>query len=400
MRFVLSAAVVLCLASLFSAPAQAAPHQLSGSIASLKTQVGSPLITVQAERRRVRRFLRDLGFEILDFVERTPPEMFLEVCKGDKKYLVMFTDAGRYFGSRYLGECVREQDDEVATLRQIRRDLRSRGYRQVRFTDRTPPSRIAEACRRNRSFELRINAEGRIVKRQCIGRCQSPPVDEDGDDDDQAGDGNSSGSARELRRAMRKQGYRQIRFVRHNSDESTIRACHGIRRFHITLANEEINARRTIGFCDINEDDVEWVPPRPVQDVDPDSDENLSPETCQQVLDWLQYRTPILFEVSSDRLKDESLPLLRVIARNVDRCPGTQLHIEGHTDDAGSSNRNRELSEKRAIAVQKYLSERDTPASRLRARGYGEDHPIVPNTTDEDRARNRRIDFVLEWDRR
>jgi len=48
-----------------------------------------------------------------------------------------------------------------------------------------------------------------------------------------------------------------------------------------------IEARRAIGFCDIRDDGVEWVPPRPARDVDPESNSRLKPETCQEV--WTGY---------------------------------------------------------------------------------------------------------------
>ena len=65
--------------------------------------------------------------------------------------------------------------------------------------------------------------------------------------------------------------------------------------------------------------------------------------------------------------------------------------IEGHCDIVGSDEYNQKLSEARAKAVMDFLVGKGVDAGRLAAKGYGMDKPIAPNTTDEGRAKNRRV---------
>ena len=77
-------------------------------------------------------------------------------------------------------------------------------------------------------------------------------------------------------------------------------------------------------------------------------------------------------------------------------CPQTRVAVEGHTDDQGRIENNLELSQRRAEAVMQFFVSRGISLSRLSARGYGEERPLVENNTAADRARNRRIEFVFE----
>ncbi len=78
------------------------------------------------------------------------------------------------------------------------------------------------------------------------------------------------------------------------------------------------------------------------------------------------------------------------------QCPAAAFEISGHTDDIGSASKNRWLSRRRAWSVANYLVAAGIRESRLTAVGYGEDKPLVPNDTDENRAKNRRIEFNLK----
>ncbi len=71
------------------------------------------------------------------------------------------------------------------------------------------------------------------------------------------------------------------------------------------------------------------------------------------------------------------------------------VEIQGHTDDQGDDQYNAILSQRRAESVQAGLVQRSVDAARLRARGYGELRPLVLATTDEARARNRRVEFRI-----
>jgi OOP family OmpA-OmpF porin len=71
--------------------------------------------------------------------------------------------------------------------------------------------------------------------------------------------------------------------------------------------------------------------------------------------------------------------------------------VEGHTDDVGSEEYNRELSRERAQSVHRYLLGQGVPPERLDAVvGYGESRPVASNDTSEGRQRNRRVEIVFE----
>ena len=72
-----------------------------------------------------------------------------------------------------------------------------------------------------------------------------------------------------------------------------------------------------------------------------------------------------------------------------------QIEISGHTDNEGSDTYNQKLSEGRAAAVVNYLASQGIKPERMLAVGYGESRPIDTNQTDEGRAQNRRVEFML-----
>jgi len=102
------------------------------------------------------------------------------------------------------------------------------------------------------------------------------------------------------------------------------------------------------------------------------------------------------FASGSSDITNEHVPLLEKVEQILAMFPDRKMLVEGHTDDLGDKTTNMRLSEKRAYAVMQYIRERlSIPADRISAMGYGPDKPIGTNTTDEGRAKNRRIDIVI-----
>ena len=77
------------------------------------------------------------------------------------------------------------------------------------------------------------------------------------------------------------------------------------------------------------------------------------------------------------------------------RCPSASIEIAGHTDGDGGDAFNQTLSEKRAQAVMDYLVKAGLPADHFTATGYGSTKPVASNDTEEGKAQNRRIEFVV-----
>jgi outer membrane protein OmpA-like peptidoglycan-associated protein len=71
------------------------------------------------------------------------------------------------------------------------------------------------------------------------------------------------------------------------------------------------------------------------------------------------------------------------------------LEVGAYTDDVGTDQYNLELSQKRALSVKSYLVEKGAKSEQLATKGYGEKAPIVPNSTEANRAMNRRVEFKI-----
>ncbi len=104
----------------------------------------------------------------------------------------------------------------------------------------------------------------------------------------------------------------------------------------------------------------------------------------------------ILYATNSYALTEKSKFILRGFARFLKENPTIKVAIQGHTDDVGDDNQNLVLSDNRAKGVRDYLISLGINGSRLSAKGYGETQPKVENVSDENRAKNRRTDFVIE----
>lgn len=127
-------------------------------------------------------------------------------------------------------------------------------------------------------------------------------------------------------------------------------------------------------------------------------DEDGCPDEGRVVVeaDRIQILDKIYFDYDKATIKDVSYPLLDEIATVIKQYPTLRkIRIEGHTDSDGSDLYNLELSQRRAQAVRQALIDRGVEPDRLLAVGFGEQQPIVPNDTEEHKAQNRRVEFII-----
>src|SRR5205809_2838077 len=117
---------------------------------------------------------------------------------------------------------------------------------------------------------------------------------------------------------------------------------------------------------------------------------------CQQLFAELLGKARIRFESGKADIVAESAGLLDRLIETALRCPTANIEISGHTDTDGDDAANQALSEMRAQAVADYLVKAGLPANRFSAIGYGSTQPIAANDTDQGKAQNRRIDFVVK----
>jgi OOP family OmpA-OmpF porin len=116
---------------------------------------------------------------------------------------------------------------------------------------------------------------------------------------------------------------------------------------------------------------------------------------CQQLFSDLLAQGKIRFESGRANIDPDSAGLLDRLIETALRCPTTTIEIAGHTDSAGEDAANQALSEKRAQAVIDYLVRAGLPAARFTAVGYGSTQPVADNESDEGKAQNRRIEFLV-----
>jgi OmpA-OmpF porin, OOP family len=122
----------------------------------------------------------------------------------------------------------------------------------------------------------------------------------------------------------------------------------------------------------------------------------LAVNECQPEFTGLLAKGRILFETGSAELSKQSLALLDHLIEVVQRCREASIEVAGHTDSQGSPESNLDLSKRRAEAVTSYIGEAGIDTSRITSVGYGESKPVASNDTQEGRAQNRRIEFVVK----
>ncbi|MER2010440.1 MAG: flagellar motor protein MotB [Psychrobacillus sp.] len=118
---------------------------------------------------------------------------------------------------------------------------------------------------------------------------------------------------------------------------------------------------------------------------------------------YVNIQESILFGSGSAIIADSGKNTLNDLGELIQQFDNAVV-IEGYTDNVPMNNNNFssnwELSTGRALSVLRYLSEeRNVDPTRLAAKGYGEYHPIVPNDSESNKAKNRRVNIVLVYDR-
>jgi outer membrane protein OmpA-like peptidoglycan-associated protein len=100
------------------------------------------------------------------------------------------------------------------------------------------------------------------------------------------------------------------------------------------------------------------------------------------------------FDTDKSTLRDDSTPVLEQLLAMFKADPKLSGELSGHTDDRGADAYNQKLSEDRAAAVKAWLVSKGVADARITTKGYGETKPLVPNTSDQNRAKNRRTELL------
>jgi outer membrane protein OmpA-like peptidoglycan-associated protein len=103
----------------------------------------------------------------------------------------------------------------------------------------------------------------------------------------------------------------------------------------------------------------------------------------------------VFFEADKSELLPSSFKELDNLFSYLRTNKASKIEISGHTDNSGKEDHNLKLSKDRATAVSKYLIDKGIEATRISTKGYGSSKPIKPNTSEENRAINRRVEFRI-----
>ncbi|WP_439882292.1 OmpA family protein [Pontibacter sp. MBLB2868] len=130
------------------------------------------------------------------------------------------------------------------------------------------------------------------------------------------------------------------------------------------------------------------------------SPKNLSPVALDVYLEPIKAGAAVVlnnlfFDTGKYELEKESKTELNKLIKFMQQNEKVSIEISGHTDDVGADKDNQVLSEKRAKSVADYLSSHGISKNRIRFKGYGETKPVKPNTSEENRQFNRRIEMQV-----
>lgn len=125
---------------------------------------------------------------------------------------------------------------------------------------------------------------------------------------------------------------------------------------------------------------------------------NGCPEVAEEIKQvFKKALTGIQFETGKSVIKKSSYPVLNDIVKIMKENSTYKLNIAGHTDNVGNPDKNKKLSEDRANSVKTYLKKKGVAEARMEAIGYGDQKPLQDNSTAKGRAKNRRVEFEVEY---
>lgn len=390
LRQLLVAAVVVISAC------PAAAGQL-GPVPERVAQPSAGLAPAAYSIAKITELLQTRGYRNIIFTDRILPRYKAEACYGAEKFELKLNWWGDVVNRTRIGACPGGSGPVGEANREIRYVLRSKGFSRIRFVNPDPPKIIVEACRDGARLRLELDRFGTTKTTEEIGDCEA--FDEDRTPVNPSLPGVLKPD--EVEDILASQGFSDIRFTDRALPRYVAEACRGGNKLKLVINRyAEITDRTVIGGCvtDDDEDVTDNPPPKRYTRAEIMRKGRLDPEICQEYFDFLLYDNSVRFDVASAKIKNDSVDLLTQLSWVANRCPDATIEVSGHTDSDGSPSYNQKLSERRANAVVVFLVDKDVRRSRLASIGFGEDRPLVPNTSSANKSKNRRIEFSARWE--
>ncbi|MBW8685807.1 OmpA family protein [Chitinophaga rhizophila] len=107
------------------------------------------------------------------------------------------------------------------------------------------------------------------------------------------------------------------------------------------------------------------------------------------------FASGVLFGFDKSDLTSQAQQNIKELATILNKYPDTYVRVEGHTDTTGTDAYNMGLSERRANSVATYLKSQGVASNRVQTYWYGARQPLVPNNSDANKAKNRRVEFSI-----
>jgi hypothetical protein len=109
--------------------------------------------------------------------------------------------------------------------------------------------------------------------------------------------------------------------------------------------------------------------------------------------------TTVCFAYNSSVLDEQTRQDLDKVVSQLDSLSDYTIHLSGHTDNTGSEDRNKQLSKERVIAVKNYLVSKNVDSTKIILAFYGESKPVIANTSEENKALNRRVEITISGEK-
>lgn len=109
--------------------------------------------------------------------------------------------------------------------------------------------------------------------------------------------------------------------------------------------------------------------------------------------------TTVCFAYNSSVLDEQARLDLDKVVSQLDSLSDYTVHLSGHADNTGSEDHNTQLSKERVVAVKNYLVSKNVDSTKIILAYYGEDKPAIPNTSEENKALNRRVEVTISGEK-